>query len=148
MQKSVMMKNLTDVISNVMSEMYFIFIGDEEPYDSGSSKDDYIYTLILENEEQLLLEFKLNKRLMDMMLLNFTGMELDELDDREIINGIKEFVNVVGGNFINMFEKKMDMKLPQIMDKDYNQEQDGYKLVDETKLWFDNQIMNVRILVN
>lgn len=146
MQKSVMMKNLTYVISKVMSEMYFIFISDEEPYDSGSSKDDYIYTLILENVEQLLLEFKLNKRLMDMMLLNFTGMELDELDDQEIINGIKEFVNVVGGNFINMFKKKMDMKLPQIIDRDYNPEQDGYKLVDETELWFDNQIMNVRIL--
>ena len=146
MQKSVMMKNLTDVISKVMSEMYFIFISDEEPYDSGSNKDDYIYTLVLENEEQLLLEFKLNKRLMDMMLLNLIGMELDELDDQEIINGIKEFVNVVGGNFINMFEKKMDMKLPKIMDKDYNPEQDGYKIVDETELWFDNQIMNVRIL--
>ena len=79
------------------------------------------------------------------MILNFTGMKLEEFSDQEIINGIKEFVNVVGGNFMNLFERKMDMQLPQIQNNDYNPEQEGFRLFDEEELWFDNQIMHVRI---
>ena len=145
MQKKEIMKNLKKAIFKIMSEMFFIFNSDEEPYNKSARKDCHIYTININNESQILLEFKLNRELMNNMMSNFTGTDYESLKDEEVIEGIKEFVNIVSGNFIEIFEEKMNMGIPAIQQLDYDTQKEGYNLVDEDELWFEDQIMYVKI---
>lgn len=110
------MKNqLTNVIFNVMAEMYFIFPLEVDGDEKAISPETTCYRLTYKGESDFFLEISIENSLLSMMIQNFIGIDANDLDPNTIAEGGKEFVNIVGGNFMDCFDHPCSMGIPEII---------------------------------
>lgn len=146
MKETKMMSVLTEVISKVLSLMYFLFEDDDEPFEKENDKDYKIFTIDFWDDKKYRIVFKIHDRIMNLMIENFEGVEDESLKQGDIISGIREFVNIVCGNFMNEFSGKMKMGLPMYSSKEEVQKNECNTLIAEKEWWIENSRLFVKIV--
>ena len=109
-----MMRQLKNVIFEILEDMFFIF--PQEENEIVLPPKLIKGTIAISGEERIILRFFITKALARIMAANFMGEEEKEISDQEIIEVIKEFVNMVGGNYVSLIdlEGRMQLGLPQV----------------------------------
>jgi hypothetical protein len=146
MKETKMMTTLAEVISKVLSLMYFLFEDGDEPFEAENDKDYQIFTIDFWNGGKYQIIFKIHKKIMKLMVENFEGVGDSSLQPEDIISGVKEFVNIVCGNFMTEFPNKMGMGLPVLSSLEEVKQNTYNTLVAEKEWWIENSRMFVRIV--
>ncbi len=104
-------KDLEKQIFNILSEMFFLFPEDETP---SLPKELYEGSISISNGSPIHLHFFIGADLAKVMAENFIGE--DEITERDIVETIKEFVNMVVGNYISDIDPEgmMELGIPQV----------------------------------
>ncbi|MDL1970000.1 MAG: chemotaxis protein CheX [Candidatus Desulfofervidaceae bacterium] len=112
------MKQLKNVIFEILEDMFFIF--PEEENEIVLPPKLIEGNIAISGKEKIILRFFIPKELARIMAENFMGEEEREISDQDIIEVIKEFVNMVGGNYLSLIdlEGKMQLGLPQVKEID------------------------------
>jgi len=107
-----MMRQLKNVIFEILEDMFFIF--PEEENEIVFPPKLIEGNIAISGEERIILRFFITKALARIMAANFMGEK--KTSDQEIIEVIKEFANMVGGNYVSLIdlEGRMQLGLPQV----------------------------------
>jgi len=107
-----MMRQLKNVIFEILEDMFFIF--PEEENEIVFPPKLIEGNIAISGEKRIILRFFITKVLARIMAANFMGEK--KISDQEIIEVIKEFANMVGGNYVSLIdlEGRMQLGLPQV----------------------------------
>jgi len=107
-----MMIQLKNVIFEILEDMFFIF--PEEENEIVFPPKLIEGNIAISGKEKIILHFFVTKTLARIMAANFMGEK--KISDQEIIEVIKEFTNMVGGNYVSLIdlEGRMQLGLPQV----------------------------------
>ena len=107
-----MMIQLKNVIFEILEDMFFVF--PEEENEIVFPPKLIEGNIAISGEERIILRFFITKTLARIMAANFMGEK--KISDQEIIEVIKEFANMVGGNYVSLIdlEGRMQLGLPQV----------------------------------
>ncbi len=107
-----MMRQLKNVIFEILEDMFFIFPEEENEIILPPKLIEG--NIAISGKERIILRFFIPKALACIMAENFMGEK--EMSDQDIIEVIKEFVNMVGGNYVSLIdlEGRMQLGLPQV----------------------------------
>lgn len=101
-------QNLKKVISNVLERMFFIFI---EPVSASECARElpgthfyHVHIALNGSPEKVALDFYFETSLATHMTANFLGMEVGEVDGVQVMDVLKEMVNMVAGGLINIWD--------------------------------------------
>lgn len=141
-------QNLMKVISNVLENMFFIFI---EPVSTDECARELIginfhqiQILLTGPRQTLALDFFFAASLAEQMAANFLGVEISDVNGLQVLDVLKEMVNMVAGGIVNICdpEGRVMLGIPDIsgtllpgeaigMDNGFNcyGSDDGYLLV-------------------
>jgi len=99
-------QNLKKVISNVLENMFFIFI---EPVSTGECTRDLtgihfhqVQISLSGPRQKLNLDFFFAVSLAEQMAANFLGVEISEVNDTQVLDVLKEMVNMIAGGLVNL----------------------------------------------
>jgi len=94
-------QNLRKVISNVLESMFFIFI---EPVSAGECARDLtgvnfhqVQIILTGPRQKLDLDFFFAASLAEQMAANFLGVEICDINNLQVLDVLKEMVNMVAG---------------------------------------------------
>ena len=107
-----MMRQLKNVSFEILEDMFFIF--PEEENEIVLPPKLIEGNIAISGGERIILRFFITKALARIMAANFMGEK--KTSDQEIIEVIKEFANMVGGNYVSLIdlEGRMQLGLPQV----------------------------------
>jgi hypothetical protein len=99
-------QNLGKVISNVLESMFFIFI---EPVSASECVRDLagvnfhqVRITLTGPREKLDLDFFFAASLAEQMTANFLGVEISDVNNLQVLDVLKEMVNMVAGGIVNL----------------------------------------------
>jgi hypothetical protein len=99
-------QNLRKVISNVLESMFFIFI---EPVSASECARDLagvnfhqVQILLTGPRQKLDLDFFFAVSLAEQMSANFLGAEICDVNSLQVLDILKEMVNMVAGGLVNL----------------------------------------------
>jgi len=100
------------VTFKILQEMFFLF--PEENEDINLTPKIFDVKISIKSETKMILRFLISERLAQVMAENFLGETISS--EAEIKEVLKEFVNMVGGNFISLIDpnSKGSLGLPQV----------------------------------
>ena len=111
-----LLQNLKKVIFNVFQDMFFIFPEDGEEIDPDR---DICYKKVAisiqkSGETTYLFQLYFTENQGRMMTENYLG-QTEEITDNLIEETLKEAANVIGGNFLNLFQQGYSLGIPELM---------------------------------
>ncbi len=104
-------KTLEKLIFEILSDMFFVFPEDEEPE---MPEEVYEGVISINGNTSMYLHFFIAPELAKVMAENFIGEEM--ISEEDILETVKEFVNMVAGNYIGIIdpEGKRELGLPKV----------------------------------
>lgn len=99
-------QNLRKVISNVLESMFFIFI---EPVSASECARDLtgvnfhqVQISLIGPQQKLDLDFFFAVSLAEQMAANFLGVEICDVNNLQVLDVLKEVVNMIAGGLVNL----------------------------------------------
>jgi len=116
-------QNLRKVISNVLESMFFIFI---EPVSASECARDligihfhHIQIQLADPRQKMKLDFFFSVFFAEQMAANFLGVEIGDVNNAQVLDVLKEMVNMVAGGLANIFDPdgSIVLGIPDIAEK-------------------------------
>ena len=116
-------QNLRKVISDVLESMFFIFV---EPVSTSECARELagvnfhqVHILLTGPQQKLDLDFFFAASLAEQMSANFLGVEICDVNNLQVLDVLKEVVNMVAGGLVNICEPDGNILLgiPNIAEK-------------------------------
>jgi len=108
-----MWDQLKKVIFEILENMFFLF-----PEEDGGTVPPMVFegNIAINGKEKILLRFFIPERLAQIMAENFIGEEVEDISNQDVIEVVKEFVNMIGGNYISLIDPKGErhLGLPEV----------------------------------
>ncbi len=116
-------QNLRKVISNVLENMFFIFIESvsarECARDLAGVNFHQVQILLTGPQKKLNLDFFFQISLAEQMAANFLGVEICDVNNSQVLDVLKEMVNMVAGGIVNLCDPDgiIVLGIPDITEK-------------------------------
>ncbi|HPK40949.1 MAG TPA: chemotaxis protein CheX [Candidatus Cloacimonadota bacterium] len=99
------MKNLRDVTSNIIERMFFM----NEETIPDHFNNTFVYCSSI-NHPNLKIELYCGEELANILTKNFLG--IDEVNESDILDALKEILNMIAGNYVGEYLKDFPASIP------------------------------------